>query len=236
MIPNRIVSTLTASLIASTLLACFASVASAQLTYFVRPTDQTGSIVLPGQFLAPGDQLRLDVTLRSDGAPVAGVGASATDYASNNLAFNSGTGVATVLAEICFPGIGCLGGLTGASDVDGPLSENTLFGPQAVRFFNHISIAPAHSDGATDEGWDGTIGSAQAQIVFDVVGAGLVFGQGASISVGTFAALGDAVIPGSGGTGGTWQTVWIVPEPGTAMLLGLGLMSLTRGGRAAGGV
>ena len=226
--PIRFVSILSAVVLAAILLA---SVASAQVTYFVRPTDQTGSLVLPGQLLSPGDTLRLDVTLRSDGSPIAGVGASVTDYAGNGLAFASGTGVTRVLASSCLPSVGCNGGLIGSVDVDGPLSENTIFGPQAVRFFNHIDLAASTEDGSADLGWDGTVGTAQARIVFDVVGAGLVFQQGASLSLGTFATLGDAIVPGGGGTGGTWQTVWIVPEPSAALLMGLGLLGLGRAGR-----
>ncbi len=221
---------LTLSSILLLLLILTTSAAQAQVTYTVTPTDQGGDLVLPGQTLSPGDQLILEIQLRTDGTPVAGNGASAFGYTANGLDFSSGQGVASVLSATCIPGSGCFGGLVGGPDVSGALSEAFYAATPSVRFFNHIDVVPAAGDGSLDLGVDGQVGTAQARLVFDVLSS-VVFQQGATVSVGSAFDYGDGVVLGDSSLGSA-QTLWVVPEPGSALLMGLGLAGLAGAGRS----
>ena len=208
-----------------------ASSASAQVTLFVTPRDEGGAILVPGAPLIPGTQIFIDIAARQDGSGLAGLGVSAVGYDANGLSFSSGTGVPQLFADICIPGSGCFGGLDAANDVRDSLSEVTFFGAPEVQIFNHISLTPATATGEADWGQNGIPGEPQARVIFDVVGLGF-FQQSATIAIGSFAAFGDAVVLPDGGTG-TAETIWVVPEPATAMLVGLGLAALSLNRRRA---
>ena len=69
--------------------------------------------------------------------------------------------------------------------------------------------------------------AAQFQIVYDVIGAGTT-----TLRVGTFADYADAFSGASDNTvTNTGVTITVVPEPGTALLMGLGLAGLAAAGR-----
>ena len=76
-------------------------------------------------------------------------------------------------------------------------------------------------------GGDGTAEAAQFQIVYNVIGAGST-----PLSIGTFAAYADAYSGASDNTvNNTSVAITVVPEPGTALLMGLGLAGLAAAGR-----
>ena len=201
----------------------------AQVTLFVTPTNQGGDILTPGALLLPGDQITFDIAARNDGTPINGLGVSAVGYDASGLAFVSGSGVAQLFADICIPGSGCFGGLDGSQAVVGALSESFNTGVLNVQIFEHISLTPATSTGVDDWGTSGIPGEAQARIVFDVMGVGS-FQQDGTIAIGAFFELGDVLILHTTEFG-TVETVWVVPEPSTALLMGLGLLGL---GKARG--
>ena len=208
--------------------------AQAQVTLFVTPTNQNGTILTPGTLLSPGDQVQLDIRARNTGGlGIVALGAVATDYGNNGLAFASGETIPQLFAQICDPSIGCVGGLDGAAVVTGPLFERDV-GSLApfVRTLEHISLTPTVETGADDLGVDGTVGSPQSRLFFDVI-ASTIFDQQNTIRFGTLPEYGDALILADGSPG-TSETLWIVPEPGTASLLGLGLLALGRRPRIPG--
>lgn len=201
-----------------------ASAAHASVTLTVRGTDQNGTHLFNGSVLSPGDQVILDITARSDGEPTFGLGASATGYDTGFLSFNSGEKAFSLFSEVCDISSGCVGGLDNTS-VPHIIVESSGFGSPEVRFFNAISLSGTTQSGANDLGVSGIIGDPQARLVFDVVGLGGLFDPQSSINVGTYVQLGDALIL-TGGAHGSVQTIWVTPEPSTALLLALGLTAL----------
>ncbi len=59
-------------------------------------------------------------------------------------------------------------------------------------------------------------------------GGPVMFNQNDTIRIGSFEEYGDGVIVDDALQGfvGTFETIWVVPESGTALLIGLGLAGL----------
>ena len=95
---------------------------------------------------------------------------------------------------------------------------------------NGVSSGGSIYTGATDEGVaTGTAGDPQFQLVFTAVGPGTT-----TINLGADAAYGDEIIGAAGSVltaNNTSVTLTVIPEPGTALLMGLGLVGLASGGR-----
>lgn len=218
-------------LVVSVVSACLAgslvvpTLANATVTLIARGTDQNGTLLLPGHLLSPGDQVTVEVTGRNDGQQIFGLGASATGYDSNGFQFNSGQTVDSIFNRICIDGLGCLGGLDQGGADPAFLTESPASSAGVeVQFFNALSFGGTTGPGDIDPGVSGIVGDPQARLVFDVAAA-TVFDQQGSIHIGSLLAFGDALVL-AGGTFGVVETVWVVPEPGTALLLGFGLAGL----------
>jgi hypothetical protein len=203
-----------------------APASSAQVSLYVTPTNQDGEILTFGAPLLPGDQISFDIAARSPGADLAALGVSALSYEASGLQFVSGSGVPQLFAAICVPDVGCFGGLEGSTGVRGSLSESNGPSGRKVQIFNHLSLSPATATGEGDWGPNGVVGEAQARVTFSVTGFGGSFRQDETIAIGSFFEAGDALVLYPIGDYGTVETIWVVPEPGTAVLLGLGLIGL----------
>ncbi len=201
-----------------------ASAADALVTYTVRATNQNGTLLVRGDVLVPGDRLQLDVTTTNDGSPVFGIGAAASSY-SPDLAFFSGATTAEVLSVICIPGTGCFGGLTNTGSTTF-LEEIDHSAGVRVQFINAVSTTGTTQTGEIDVGVSGVPGDPQSQLFFDVLSP-TVFDHQNTVHVGSLADFGNAVLT-TGGASDDWQTVWVVPEPSTALLFTLGLVGLSR--------
>lgn len=194
-----------------------ASAASAAVTFNVTATPSGGDILN----MNPGDTLTLDITMRSDGELLFAVGASVFGYAPGSLSLQSGQTASAAFVQFATgPGTG-FGGLDSAQIVE-------EVGASETQFFNGVSIGGTPATGADDVSVvTDAAGGPHARIIF-VVNASTVLNVGASMD------FGDAIV----GNGGAFLTAnnavieaVVVPEPGTALLMGLGLAGLAAAGR-----
>jgi hypothetical protein len=214
------------SVIATTAMFFVASVAGAATTFTATASSSGG----PLSALNPGDVVTIDIQLTSDGEALYGLGGSAVGYDASVAVFSTGTTTASALNLVCLPApTGCLGGLPNSTS--NPLTESSLNAPglPEVQFFNGISVAPITGTGLLDEGYSGVAGTAQFQLVFSAGAAGTT-----TINLGANGAYGDNAIGAGGTTLASTNgaiTITVVPEPGTAILMGLGLVGLASAGR-----
>jgi hypothetical protein len=214
------------SVIATTAMFFAASVAGAAATFTATASSSGGPI----SALNPGDVVTIDITLGSDGSAVFGLGVSAVGYNPAIASFTSGSVPANVLNAICVAPGTCFGGL---ANTTGSAAESTANVPNLpeIQLFNGVSTVAVNGTGSADQGVITLVaGDPQFQIVFT---AGSTFGS-TTISIGANDAYGDQVI----GTGGAVEaatnaavTLTVIPEPGTALLMGLGLAGLASAGR-----
>lgn len=192
------------------------------------------SIVGPTSALVmPGEEFTIDIRMtNSAGISVVGLGASITNYGANQ--FVSGLAVGTYLNSFCAaPGI-CLGGLLNFAGQ--PVPSDAIF-PQRelaessngangnrIWFAQSTSTIPATGIDI-DQGLDDMTGTAQFSVTFLAI-------EDALINVGTDSDYGVVLPDGTiiQAPGATFQ-LNVIPEPGTALLLGLGLAGLARSGR-----
>jgi hypothetical protein len=183
---------------------------------------------------SPASTLTIDITLRSDadvsGETVFGVGGAAFGYDESVASYQGGTAASDVLVQVCVAALGCFGGVdNGVIAGAGPaLSLANPLGPE-VQFLNAASTGRSAFSGALDEGVNGAAGSAQFQLVFQAGPAGST-----TIELGASTDYGDALILSGGALGVTnsaFVTLTVIPEPGTALLMGLGLAGLASAGR-----
>ncbi len=205
------------SLIASAAMVLAASAAGAAVTFTATTSADLGN-------LNPGEEFTIDITLRSDGETAFGLGGAATGY-GGVLEFVSGEAAGAALAQVCVGG-SCFGGLDN-SIVDVVESTDNPLGPE-VQFFNGVSTGGTANTGEVDESPDGTAGAPQFRLVFRAIGGA------ADLTIGALEEYGDALIIAGGARGQSNNAVLainVIPEPGTALLMGLGLAGLAAAGR-----
>ena len=198
------------SIIAGLATFAFAATASAGLNIDVQSDLDTLA-------LAPGDEFTLTITLTTDFASEAqGLTLRAAGWAPGDLSFVSAT----------IPNIGAASpnGAIFALDVGGGLFingiNNILTGPEDngtnVALFNGVATGA-------------TTGSGPEVFTLTLAYAG---GAG-TITVGAIESFGDAFVSNVDGTTRPTTTIAYapVPEPGTALLIGLGLAGLATAGR-----
>ncbi len=155
------------------------------------------------------------------------------DTFDNNLLFVGGQNADNIFSA-AFSAGQSFGGIDGIGEVfeDGapfPLSQ-----PRQVQLFDGVSTTAANGSGQLDAGYDGTqiaAGGIHFQVSFAARDLGIASGLNPvditlEFGTGQFgnAAIGDAgvVLPFNNDS----YTLTIVPEPGTALLMGLGLAGL----------
>lgn len=185
----------------------------------------SGTVVNPYDPI-PGDEITLDIRIRSTGTPVLGVGAAVYGYDSGLLEFVSGNAVGSFLHDVCIPATGCFDGLDN-QDV-GALSEGSYAGVgDFVQFATAVSTVARTGTGIQDQGLDGVVGGGDAQfrVTFRVIAPG----GPVSFLVGTSTnpTLGNVIVlPGLVFEQSVTQ-VWLIPEPNTVWLVGVGLAALS---------
>ena len=150
------------SLIATAAILLSAGSAFAAANWSVTASTSDGS---PLTAVTPGAQLILDIGLTTTGPELLGIAGSVNDYDDSVVAFNSAPVFsATLLNQVCFPTVGCFGGV---SNLEGGVrSENGLEGAgREDTFLSVLSVTPAAGDGSLDDPFP------QFQLVYDVIGA-----------------------------------------------------------------
>jgi hypothetical protein len=165
-----------------------------------------------------------------DSTGVFGLGASAWDYNESIIDYQTGSGqtVASINHAVCIPGTGCFSGLS--NTLTNPLTETSIgVSGNRVLIFNGVGLTATNTN-ALDPGLNGAVGGndAQMRITFTAIGEGTT-----NIIIGT-GYNGDGEVLAGGVTDQSSNTsiaITVVPEPGTALLMGLGLAGLAAAGR-----
>jgi hypothetical protein len=197
-----------------------ASAASAATVFNVTADRSTDN-------LNPGDTVTLSIRL-TNGVGVFGLGASAYGYNEQVIDFTTGSTVASINHAVAIPAVGAFSGLT--NTLTNPLSETSIGASgNRVLIFNGVGLTATNTN-ALDPGLNGAVGGndAQMRITFTAIGEGTT-----NIIIGT-GYNGDGEVLAGGVTDQSSNTsiaITVVPEPGTALLMGLGLAGLAAAGR-----
>ncbi|MBY0399378.1 PEP-CTERM sorting domain-containing protein [Myxococcota bacterium] len=187
-----------------------------------------------------GDEVTIDIRMSNPtGASIYAVGAGIQGW-DNNIAqlvsAQMAPGPFFCTTPVCTNGL-----FNSLSFPQAPNTDTYLAGPGDVQNFpgvgsylplvQAVTINPRAGDGSRDPGLDGVVGGGDAQfrIMFRILQPGLV-----TLNIGTNPSptLGNVVVIGNG-AGGILEVqainaslVFPIPEPGTALLIGLGLAGL----------
>lgn len=182
----------------------------------------------------------ISIGLRMDPPPresyIYGISASAFSYDTEVVEFVDGQAVATLFHRVAHPLVGVIDPIY--NNQGGALSEETWGGGRPhVPFLNSVALQSLRPH-PLDPGLDGVVGGGDAQVRmrFAITGRGTTV-----LRIGVYPAF-SFVCPGDAcGWAPEDERVvlssealpYVIPEPTTALLLGIGLAGLTTAGRSS---
>jgi hypothetical protein len=196
--------------------------------------------------LAPGDTLTFDLVVENaSAAEVFGLTLGARGYdldangvADEGLSFVGGSVTSSVFNTFSNPGTPntAFGGLLNQLNAPverGFFNTNTFnFAEKRAVFFDGVDTVGRTGDGTFDVGTNGDFvsnGAVHFQVSFEATPIGQTAGRAFTLVFGTMDDFGEVAI-GNGGNvisvGSASYNLTVIPEPGTALLLGLGLAGL----------
>lgn len=194
--------------------------------------------------LSVGDMVQIRINVDNFGETaalrqsVSFLGASIFGYDEGVADFVPGSGrAASHFFGLCGTEIedptSCVGGLTQAENSFHSarnLVESRFGGRTRVQIIAAASTPSTNRSGLLDFGWDGTLNTPDIIVTFQATGPGQTV-----LRIGT-GFPGDALILSTGAAVQVPEvtyTIFVAPEPGTALLIGLGLAGLAAAGRRA---
>jgi len=192
-------------------------------------------------YVENGDTVTLNIRIENNtnqdvaglGIAVSGYDAGAVGIASdNNLVFVSGSN-SEALSEFNLPTVGPVNGLISTSVTqDG--APFPFFTELRVQAFDAVALMGSNGDGSLDGGVGGLgtgNGDYHMSVTFQAVALGATPLSPAvlNLEIGTGSFGNGAIEAGTGNIlafNNAFQSITVVPEPGTALLMGLGLAGL----------
>lgn len=182
--------------------------------------------------LGAGETVTFDLRMSTDGIPLFGLGVDVTGYDVAGANFDRELGIAFQSATVVNHAFGLDLGSGPEFGIDNETTGEEIFAinqftPQAytTSLFEGVGVAAAAGDGSADLGINGAAAHPSGDVHFQVT-----FSNAAESIATTFATLSFNVLSiYAGGTNSTSSATYaltVIPEPGTALLMGLGLAGL----------
>lgn len=214
------------SVLATAAMILSASTAFAQANWSVNAFTSDGSAL---DAVTPGAQITLDITLRTDDFGL-GIAGSVNNYDNTIVGLDAASSIipASVLNAICVAPGSCFGGLVNQVGSAITFMERAVGPGVESEFLAAVATSPAGGTGTLDQGAaTGIAGDPQFRVVFNAIGVGST-----TLQIGTYAEYLDGYTgTASSVSNNTTLDITVIPEPGTALLMGLGLVGLAGAGR-----
>jgi len=203
-------------------LTVLSTASSAAVFYSVDASTSDGSALLA---MPIGSKLILDITVRTDDRALA-VAGSVNNYDTTILRWSRvPRGISQdIFNQSCVPAGGCMGGLRNQVSGSIAMSEHMIAGAGVeIEFLVALGLTPAGGNGEMDPGIiTGVPGDPQYRLAFDVLGVGST-----TLNIGSYETYNDGYMGTVDNIAhNTSITIRAIPEPATALLLGLGLVAL----------
>ncbi len=193
--------------------------------------------------LVAGDEITFDLRLENPtNLDVYGLDVVVTGYDtpgtlpinSSGLELVGGSVATSALNTVNIPAVGSLGGIANVRTAPTQVWAQDLVNPQPIRtsLFAGVALAPSNGNGSFDTGIGGGLvgaGDVHFRVTYRLVTNIPDLNQNLTLSFGVAEGLGHVAV-GAGGESIAFQNatyaLTVIPEPGTALLMGLGLAAL----------